>query len=360
MATCSNPGCDQPGTNKCSGCKTAPYCGPICQKAHWAVHKESCDERLIKMDMAHLVKARSFHGEHNWPQTLRYCDLAATKLKQLKDRPLDPISEALCYKCTALSFMGRHSEEMECAKEWYCLWNTKPTDMGAIQAALALIQSCITNSEFADAHLYASTLWGIINHKHDNRIPEDQRQRYIADGAYFLAQATLCLAQTGGVPPEEKQKAGQEVIALARRALEIHTQLYGIESAEVADDIAILAEALAFFNDNDDDDEETLRLFEQAKGIYARLQGSSSINAALCERKLGTTYYNMASRAHITNDLDRCVANLELALPRLREAVRIYRAVNHNDMANNVANNIIAAEQQLRQVSIERSATTQG
>ena len=310
------------------------------------------------MGMAHLVKARSCHREHNWSQSLRYCDLAATKLKQLKDRPVDPISEALCYKCTALSFLYRHSEEMECAKEWYCLWNTKPTDVGAIQAAFALIQSCLKNKEYEDAQLYASTLYEIINHKHDNKIPEDQRQSYIARGAYYLAQATLALAKNGGIPPEEKQKAGQEAIALARRALEIHTQLHGTEHDNVANDMLALGESLDYFNDNEE--EEVLLLVEQAKGIYARLQGSPSVNVGLSESKLGTTYYNAAARAHKSNDLDRCVANLELALPRYREAGRIYQAINHNDMADIAASDAIDAEQLLRKVAIARAAATKG
>jgi len=172
------------------------------------------------MGMDHLNKARGFFRENNWMQVLRHSDLALPKLKQLRDRPLESIDEALSYKCTALGFLGRHREQLECAKEWYCLWNTKPTDMGAINAAFALIGSCIRNKEFEDARLYASTLYGIINHKYDNKIPEDQRQDYIARGAYNLAEATLHLAQSGGIPPAQKQKAGQETIALARKALE--------------------------------------------------------------------------------------------------------------------------------------------
>ena len=69
--------------------------------------------------------------------------------------------------------------------------------MGAIQAAFALIQSSLKNDEFVNAKLYASTLWEIINHKYDNKIPEDQRQEYIAQGAYFLAKAILRSMSTG-------------------------------------------------------------------------------------------------------------------------------------------------------------------
>ena len=349
MATCANPGCDQPGNNKCSGCKTTPYCGPICQTAHWAIHKESCDGRLRKMGLDHLEKAKGFHREHNWSQVLRYSDLAATKLKQLKDRPVQAISAALSYKCIALGFLGRHREHQECAKEWYCLWNTKPTDVGAIDAAFALIGSCIQNNEYADAHLYASTLYEIINHKHDNKIPDDQRQRYIAEGAYFLASATLRLAQTGGIPPEEKQKVGQETIAHARRALEIHTQLHGTENDKVSNVNLVLADALDFFNDKDD--EEILRLYEGAIATFARLQGSSSPNVAIGERKLGALYNNRAVKAQRANDLNRYVTNLELALPRYREASQIFRAIGRVENANIDAGKVVQIEEHLRHIA---------
>ena len=362
METCANPGCDQPGTNKCSGCKTTPYCGPICQTAHWAVHKESCDGRLRKMGMAHLDKAKGFYRENNWSQSLRYSDLAATKLKQLKDRPIEDLSVALSFKCTALDFLGQYREQFECAKEWYCLWNTKPTDVGAIEAAFNLIGSCIRNGEYADAVLYASTLYEIINHKHDNKIPDDQRQSYIAKGASLLARATLRLAQEGGIPPEEKQKSGQEAIVLARQALEIHTQLYGTEDIDVASDMSVLAELLDNFNRDDD---EVLRLYEQAKTIYARLQGSSSANAAVGDFNLGTAYRNRASRARASNDWDRRMTNLQLALPRFRESARIHRVINHVDTADRAARMANDIEKELRQLVTARStaataATTRG
>ena len=354
MATCANPGCDQPGTNKCSGCKTTPYCGPICQTVHWTIHKEFCDGRLRKMGMTYLEKARDFHRVHNWSQLLRYSELAATKLKQLKDRPIEDISTALNHKCAALGFLSQYREQLECAKEWYCLWNTKPTDVGAINAALYLIESCIQNNEYADAHLYASTLYEIINHKHDNKIPDDQRQRYIAEGAYYLAAATLMLARTGGIPPEEKQKAGQLAIALARKALEIHTHLHGIEHAKVANDMCVLAEALEYFNDDDDD--EVLRLFEQSIAIDARVYGSLSVSVAIDEDKLGNTYRNRAKRAHVANDRDHELANLELALTHIREAGRIYRAIGRVDQVDVAARNAVIIEEELRQVAIAKVA----
>ena len=354
METCANPGCSEPGTNRCAGCKTTPYCGPICQTAHWPTHKESCDGRLRKMGMDHLNKARGFHREINWTQLLRHSDLAATKLKQLKDRPLEAISEALEFKCIALDFLGRYREQLECAKEWYCLWNTKPTDMGAICAAFRLIQSCLQNKEYVDARLYASTLWGIINHKHDNKIPEDKRQEYIADGAYFLASATLSLAQNGGIPPEEQQKAGQESIALARRALEIHTELHGTESGEAARDMGVLAEALNYFND--DDDNEIFRLFEKSKAIHTRIYGGSSVCVAVCEKNLGDAYKNKATRARAVNDLDRALINLNLSRFHYCEVERILRITNRMDDAEKATQNIASVEQQLLCVEILRAA----
>ena len=248
--------------------------------------------------------------------------------------------------------MGRYREQLECAKEWYCLWNTKPTDTGAIDAVFALIDSCMQNKEYADAHLYASTLWGIINHKHDNKIPENQRQHYIARGAYYLAAATLRLAIAGGLSAEEKQKAEQEAIALARKAMEIHTQM--TEDDNVAIDMGVLAEALDYFHDDRDD--EALRLYENAKAIHTRVYGSSSVNVAITDAKLGAAYYNRSINAHRDNDLEREQAALERSLPHFCEADRIYRAVGRVDEANDAAQNVVDAEQRLRQLAIAKTA----
>ena len=350
MEICANPGCNEPSTNKCAGCKTTPYCGPICQTVHWPTHKESCDGRLRKMGMDHLNKAKGFARENNWSQALRHIDLAVTKLKQLKDRPIEDISTALGTKCDILGFLDRFREQLECTKEWYCLWNTKPTDMGAIIAALALIESCIFNKEFADARLYASTLNGIINHKYDNKIPEVKRQEYIARGAHHHAKAILYLALNGGIPPAEKQKAGQETIALARKALEIHTQLLGgNDNADVCDVKGILADALDHFND--DDGEEVLRLHEQALSGYSRLQGSSSYNVAVSTHKIASLYSQRAINAAAAKDLDRHSENIKLSIPYFREASRIYRAVGYMDDAEETAQFAASYEQQLQLVT---------
>ena len=92
---CSNPGCDQPGTNACSACKTTLYCSVICQTADWTHHKEECDGYLRKVGKAHLGKAMAFEQQHNWVQSLRYGEIATTKLKKLKDRRLETLKSSM-------------------------------------------------------------------------------------------------------------------------------------------------------------------------------------------------------------------------------------------------------------------------
>ena len=193
VATCSNPGCDLPGTKQCSACKTTPYCGPICQTADWVHHKEECPGHLRKLGTAHLKKAAVFHRERNWQQSLRYADLALTKLKQLKDRRLETveiIDNAFGCKFDALQRLDRQREALECIKENYTLWamnhmrNPKMFD-----AAFGLIQSCIHNREFEDAALYAHTAHEMVLNDADGIIPSDQRQKLLARGSYWLSHA---------------------------------------------------------------------------------------------------------------------------------------------------------------------------
>ena len=350
METCACPGCDQPGTHKCSACKTKFYCGPKCQTADWPLHKEECPGLLRKVGMANLSKAQGFHTAQNWPQTLRYSDLAITKLKQLKDCPVEIIDQALNCKFDALNMMGRYREALECAKEWYCLYLTKHTHPPAILAGFALIESCIKNKEYFDAVHYAHTSWETITLSRDSHITDNQREIFIAEGAYHLAKAIKCLARDGGIPSEEMQEAGREAITLARQALEIHSQQCGPESHQVADDMGLLAQVLETFNDVDDD--EAIRLYEQAKDIFVRVQGSLSANVAVCEMYLGHAYYNRAKRAHSAYDLDRELANLELALSRFREAARIDRAINRVERADKATQAVVDVEKQLLQVKI--------
>ena len=115
LATCANPGCNQPGTNKCGACNKTPYCGPICQTADWAHHKEECPGHLRKVGMANLQKARVFYQERNLVQAFRHADLAATKLKQLIDAPEEYMDEAMSLKFNALNLTGQDKEALECA-----------------------------------------------------------------------------------------------------------------------------------------------------------------------------------------------------------------------------------------------------
>ena len=355
---CSNPGCDQPGTKSCSACKTTFYCCVNCQTADWTNHKEECVGHLRKVGKANLEKACGFDQQQNWVQSLRFAEIAATKLKQLKDRRLETvqlIDQALACKYNALNFMARFKDAMECAEERYTLWAmNQMRNPGSIHAALYLIESCIHNGEYEDAEHYARHAMFMINDMADNFIPSEKRTKFLAEGSHYLSRAIHRLALAGGIPPEEKQKAGEEAIELARQALKLHTQLRGTESTDVAHDMGILADVLNYFNDVDDD--EILRLYEQAIAIYSRVEGSSSVNVAACENNLGTTYNHRAIRAQAANDLDRCMANLELALPHLREAARIYRANNHVDSADESLRNVAKTEGNIRQVGIVRSS----
>ena len=307
------------------------------------------------MGMANLEKAKGFEREQNWSQILRYSDLAATKLKQLKDRPVEDIDNALKLKWNALLFMARHKEALECAKEWYCIYPTNHTHPPAIRASFAVIESCLFSKEFFDALLYARTLWETITLSRDSHIPDNLRESFTARGAHELARALWQLAHSGGMPVDEQQVAGVEAIMLARRSLEINTQLFGTESDEVAADMGLLASVLDFFNDVDDD--EVFRLYEQAITIYTRVYGGLSMNVATCERNWAEALKSRARRAHAADDLDRCVANLELALPRYREAARIYRAINHVENAGNAARDAVRTEEKLQQIIASRAAT---
>ena len=162
---CSNLGCDQPGTNKCSACKTTFYCGPTCQTAHWAHHKEECEGHLLKVGSAHFAKAQAFFIADNWVQALRYSDLTLTKFNAMKKRPLEAISDAQSCKCITLQSMDRHAESLQCAKDKYNLWAMArgPAHPSTIEAAFYLINALLHNNEYEDAEFYARTLWSIIS-----------------------------------------------------------------------------------------------------------------------------------------------------------------------------------------------------
>ena len=355
---CSNPGCDQPGTNKCSACKTTFYCGPICQTAHWAHHKEVCEGHLLKMGNAHLAKADGFFAAHNWAHALRYSDLALVKLNAMKKCPLEAISEALGCKCAALQAMGRYVESLQCAKDKYNLWAMArgPAHPSTIESAFFLIDCLLHNNEYEDAHLFARTLWEIIhtNNHVDNDIPGDKWQSYVATAAQLLARATWRWAESGGIPPEEKQKAGEEAIARARQALEMYIQLHGAENESVAAVTAVLANVLDHFSDNVDD--EVVGLYQQAIAIHTRVNGCVPANVAGYEYNLGAAYHRRAANAHAANELDQYEAFLEQALPHFREAARINTAHNHVNASRDALRIIVQVEESLRKIKTTKTA----
>ena len=311
-----------------------------------------------------MEKARGFNRERNLVQALRYADLALTKLKQLKDRSLafvEVLDNALAYKFNALNFMGRDKEALEFATERYNMWaTTYMRNPCTIEAAFPLIESLMHNKEFVQAQLIASTVYEMTMHPMTHDIPGDKQQQYLAKAASFLARAILFLAQADGIPPDEERKTGEEAIALARKALAIHTLLYGAESesnadvATLANDIATLAKVLLYFNI--DSVEEGVRLYEQSTAMYNRVEGSSSVNVASNKRNLGALYITSANRAGAADELDRALANMELALPHLRDAARIYRAINHVDSADEAAKIVMDTEERIRFVRIQITA----
>ena len=307
--------------------------------------------------MAYLQKANGFDRDLNDVQTLRYSELALVKLKQLNDRPIEAIDQALQYKFNALNFMGQDRESLECARERYCLYLTSHTHPPAIKAAFNLIESSIHNKEFVDAELYARTTWETITLSRDSHIPEDTRQWFTAQGAHYLASAMLVLAENGDIPPESNQAVGHEAIALARRALEIHIQQHGLEHCYVANDMSLLADVLEYFNNDGDD--EVLGLYEQSIAIQARVEGSLSVNVALGEVNLARIYRRSATKARAANYLDREMANLELALPHYREGARIYSAINHVDRADDAARAVVQVEEELRRCTTARAAAVE-
>ena len=357
---CANPGCDQSGSKKCAACNTTPYCGPICQTDHWPHHREECEGHLLKVGSAHLAKAKDFYSANNLAQALRYSDLALAKLNAMKKRPLESVSEALACKCDSLNFLGRYAEFLQCAKDKYNMWALArgPAHPSTIDAAFLLIDGLLFNNENEDAHTYAHALWEIIhtNNHVDNDIPADKREAYVAMAAFLLSQAIYWFSMSGGIPPEEKQKAGEEAIARARQSLEIRIQENGAGSLVTAPAMVGLADVLSHFNDTNEEN-EVLRLFEQSLAIFTRINGRLSMNAGIGESKFADAYIKKSKNAFAANELDQCVANLKLALPHFREAAQIFRGINCMDKANQALSDISTTEMHLRLVTATRAAS---
>ena len=183
----------------------------------------------------------------------------------------------------------------------------------------------------------------MATHPMTNNIPENLQLLFLASAAHLFALSTLELAETGGIPPEEHQKAGEEAIVLARKAMEIEVQRTGTESRQAANAMGALGRVLVYFNDVND--EEAIGLYERATTIFSRVYGSTSANVAAGEGNLGAAYGNRANKALSANDLDRALVNLGLALSHYRESARIYTAVNYMDEADRHAQTIAQIEE---------------
>ena len=142
---CSAPGCSQPGTNKCSGCKNIFYCCAKCQKADWSHHKDTCEGQLRKVGSLHLDKAKGFLFEQNWPQALMCSNITLSKMNLLNDPPVEEIAEALGVKVNALNGLNlveQDKETLECAKEWHTMLTTKftSTHPSTLNAGFSVIE----------------------------------------------------------------------------------------------------------------------------------------------------------------------------------------------------------------------------
>ena len=175
-----------------------------------------------------------------------------------------------------LTSVKQHQKALVCAKEWNSMLNDRSNKNLNLAAIVALVESSIHNNEYVEAERIARGLWKTITSEL-HHIPEDQRQPIVSRGAHWLAQAAYYLAVHDGVEAEEKELIGEEVISLARRALEIDTQLCGIESDKVAAHMTLVARVLKYFKRIVDD--EVLRMYEQRRQVAAtarRRKGSGN------------------------------------------------------------------------------------
>ena len=133
--------------------------------------------------------------------------------------------------------------------------------------------------------------------------------------------------------------------------------MYGLEHEDVAYAMRLPADALEYFNNEDDD--EVLRLDEQSISITTRVEGSLSVNVAIGEKCLAIAHYKRSKRARAAKDLDREMANLEKSLPHYREAARIFSAINYAKDSDDAAKDAVKVEDALRQYNIARAATAE-
>ena len=230
-SSCSAPGCTEPGTNKCSSCKITLYCCVACQTIDWPQHKGECQGHLRKLGVANLEKARVFDVAYDWVQSLRLAELSLKSLRKLQPRPLEVImllDDALRFKFNALNCTNLKQEALECAEERYSLWAAgHMRNPLMLEAAFPLIEGLTHTNDHEQAILIARTAYEMIINDTEKMIPSDHYPFLLAQASEYLASATFGLSVRGGIPPAEKKKAGEEAIALARKALELHTELQG-------------------------------------------------------------------------------------------------------------------------------------
>ena len=75
---------------------------------------------------------------------------------------------------------------------------------------------------------------------------------------------------------------------------------------------------------------------------------------AIGEYNFALAYEKRAATAVAAINLERCEANLELSLTHYRESVRIYRAINLVDKADEAAQRVAKVEGSLRQIRMAR------
>ena len=94
--------------------------------------------------------------------------------------------------------------------------------------------------------------------------------------------------------------------------------------------------------------------------IQRRFEGTLSANVAVNTENLGNVYFRRAYRADAANNLDCELVNLELALPHYREAVRIYRAINHVNKADDAAPKVAHIEERIRNIRPAAASAIRG
>ena len=90
------------------------------------------------------------------------------------------------------------------------------------------------------------------------------------------------------------------------------------------------------------------------------MYGGLSSNVAVSERNLFLLYTKKAKRAYAAHDLNRLVAHQQQALSHLREAARIYRAINHLEQADELAGQLVDVEEILRKNKAKQAAESRG